>query len=147
MGDFAALVLHQILENIGIITELPYWFVGKKQINDKVWEAYQDRYAAMCVYNERCEARSGFPEMEGLRYHGWAIRRNVTCLGLFELINMISGLNLARGFDGIWRKNDMLPSFITYPEYIVRHAMAVNEKQSFLQLNFTNLETGYSHAV
>ncbi|KAB8273231.1 hypothetical protein BDV30DRAFT_238882 [Aspergillus minisclerotigenes] len=133
-GGFVAQILAQILETIGMY---PSGLHAKRDI----WNSYQAWYRAVSLGNP--DSASGeLSEMSLIRSQNF--KCTVTFLGLFDSVNMTPGCNLARGVSGC-RKEEKLPSVVTHPGLVVRHAVAIDERQPALQPNLGHEAAKYMH--
>ncbi|KAE8323618.1 hypothetical protein BDV39DRAFT_208603 [Aspergillus sergii] len=126
-GGFVAQVLAQILEFIGLYT--PHL-----RVQHDIWGSYHAWYRAVSRGNPD-SARGEFSEMSVIR--SWNLECTVTFLGLFDSVNITPGCNSTRGTSG-HRKEENLPSVLTHPGLVVRHAVAIDEQDSTLRPNLGN---------
>ncbi|KAE8374906.1 heterokaryon incompatibility protein-domain-containing protein [Aspergillus bertholletiae] len=96
-----------------------------------IWGAYRAWYHAV-AHGSPDSARGEFSEMTKIR--SWNSTCTVTFLGLFDSVNIAPGCNLARGASGR-RKEENLPSVVTHPGVVVRHAVAIDEQDPSLRPN------------
>lgn len=129
-----AQVLAQILETIGVY--VPYL----NTIHD-IWSSYQTWYRAVSCGNPDL-ARGDFSEMSLV--HSGNFKLAVTFLGLFDSVNTKPGCNLARGICD-FQKEEYLPSIVTHPGLVVRHAVAIDEREPSLRPNLGNESAKYMH--
>ncbi|KAE8409055.1 HET-domain-containing protein [Aspergillus pseudonomiae] len=96
-----------------------------------IWGSYKAWYHAVSRGNPD-SARGDFSELTSIR--GWTHECAVTFLGLFDSVNRAPGCNLARGTSGR-QKEENLPSVVTHPGLVVRHAVAIDEQDPSLRPN------------
>ncbi|GMF69802.1 unnamed protein product [Aspergillus oryzae] len=125
---------YEILETIGVY--VPYL----NTIHD-IWSSYQTWYRAVSCGNPDL-ARGDFSEMSLV--HSGNFKLAVTFLGLFDSVNTKPGCNLARGICD-FQKEEYLPSIVTHPGLVVRHAVAIDEREPSLRPNLGNESAKYMH--
>ncbi|KAE8421942.1 hypothetical protein BDV36DRAFT_291758 [Aspergillus pseudocaelatus] len=133
-GGFVAQVLAQILEFIGLYT--PHL-----RVQHDIWGSYQAWYRAVSRGNPN-SARGEFSQMSSI--WSWNLECTVTFLGLFDSVNIAPGCNAARGTSGR-RKDENLPSVVTHPGLVVRHAVAIDEQDPTLRPNLGNEAAEFMH--
>jgi uncharacterized protein (DUF2235 family) len=140
-GGLAAQMLAQILENIGIPMSLKYQ-------PDGIWEVYQAWYSTISGDKQDKgdeDARRAYSDMIKFRLKHRRLSCRVAFLGLFDSVNITPGVNMIRGVN--IKKWNTLQSVVTHPALVVRHAVAIDERQPALRPNLANKMAGCKHDI
>ena len=132
-GAFAAQILTQIVDNIGV---LPDTYISSHP--DEVWEIYQDMYRVAMSGKRDNEGEyqgtaSSFRRIENLRDGYSEPRARVTFLGLFDATMPTTYIGVQLGYHTNWGQYHLLPSEISHPAYSIRHAVSMDEQDIALR--------------
>ncbi|PWY69031.1 hypothetical protein BO94DRAFT_300289 [Aspergillus sclerotioniger CBS 115572] len=128
-GAFAAQVLAQIVDNVGIF-QVSY----VSNHPERIWDIYEDWYRAVIGGEggdewEYEDTASSLLRINKMRTKYSELTDRVTFLGLFDTAMATSDLGVRLTFHTSWGRHRNLPSEISHPALIVRHAVALDERR------------------